>query len=91
MPAVLVERRGPVALLTLDRPERFDAFDPAMALEVRRKVRAVAEDEEVGATLQEHLRAERRWNAASARHPDLAEGLVAFAEERPPRSGRSQS
>lgn len=41
-------------------------------------------------TLDEHLRAERRWNRASAEHPDLQEGLAAFAEKRKPRFGVSQ-
>jgi len=37
------------------------------------------------ATLDAQLRAERRWNAASAAEPDLQEGLRAFTEKRAPR------
>ncbi|MCA1813130.1 MAG: enoyl-CoA hydratase/isomerase family protein [Halobacteriales archaeon] len=44
MDAVRAERVGPVQVLTLDKPERSNAFDAPMAEELHAKVRAAARD-----------------------------------------------
>jgi methylglutaconyl-CoA hydratase len=43
--AILLERQGPVALVTLNRPERHNAFDDALIAELTETLRSVeAED-----------------------------------------------
>ncbi len=44
---VRIERRGAVAVLTLDRPEALNAFTPAMAEELERAVRDAVDDRSV--------------------------------------------
>jgi enoyl-CoA hydratase/carnithine racemase len=43
------ERRGAVALITLNRPDRLNAWTPAMASEQAHAIRAANDDDEVGA------------------------------------------
>lgn len=45
--AVVVERQGPVALLTMNRPERHNAFDDALIAELTDALRALEADEAV--------------------------------------------
>jgi 2-(1,2-epoxy-1,2-dihydrophenyl)acetyl-CoA isomerase len=47
--AIQVERHGGVGLVTLNRPDRSNAFDQAMAAELRGAVQALAKDPDVGA------------------------------------------
>lgn len=44
---IRVEQRGPVAVLTLDRPEALNAFTTAMVVELERAVRAAVADTSV--------------------------------------------
>jgi len=44
---VLVERRGAVALVTLDRPDKLNSFDAALRRDLLRAVREVNEDDSV--------------------------------------------
>ncbi len=46
---ILVDRRGPVALLTLNRPEKLNAWTNTMAAELRTAILAADADDEVGA------------------------------------------
>jgi enoyl-CoA hydratase/carnithine racemase len=47
--AIACERRGAVALITLNRPERLNAWTPRMASEQADAIRAANDDEAVGA------------------------------------------
>lgn len=51
MDPVLTERRGGVLLLTLNRPETLNGFDPPMARALRDAVHAAAKDPGVGAVV----------------------------------------
>lgn len=44
---VLVERQGPVAIVTMNRPEQLNAFDAALRRDLLRAVREVNEDDAV--------------------------------------------
>src|SRR5947209_19706666 len=46
---ITYEHRGPVALITLNRPERLNAWTPRMASEQAAAIRAANDDDEVGA------------------------------------------
>src|SRR4051794_12249640 len=46
---IIVERRGRVALLTLDRPEKLNAWTPQMASELAAAFREANDDPDVGA------------------------------------------
>jgi len=46
---ITYERRGAIGLITLDRPERLNAWIPQMASEQADAIRAANEDEDVGA------------------------------------------
>ena len=46
-PAIAVERQGPVGLVTLDRPERHNAFDDSLIEELTEALRAMEADESV--------------------------------------------
>ena len=46
---ITVEQRGRVALLTLNRPEKLNAWTPGMMVELRRAMEAAAADTGVGA------------------------------------------
>jgi enoyl-CoA hydratase/carnithine racemase len=46
---IACERRGTVALITLDRPDRLNAWTPQMASEQADAIRAANDDDEVGA------------------------------------------
>jgi 2-(1,2-epoxy-1,2-dihydrophenyl)acetyl-CoA isomerase len=46
---ILVEKRGRVALLTLNRPEKLNAWTPQMMAEMTRAMRSAAEDPGTGA------------------------------------------
>ena len=46
---ITVERRDAVALITLNRPERLNAWTPRMALEQAEAIGAANEDPDVGA------------------------------------------
>ena len=48
---ITCERRGAVALITLNRPDRLNAWTPQMASEQADAIRAANEDGEVGAIL----------------------------------------
>jgi 2-(1,2-epoxy-1,2-dihydrophenyl)acetyl-CoA isomerase len=48
---VLLERRGPGAILTLNRPEKLNALDDALMRDLDRATREVAEDPEVRAVM----------------------------------------
>lgn len=45
--AVLVERRGPVALITMNRPQALNAFDAALRRDLLRAVREVNADDDI--------------------------------------------
>jgi enoyl-CoA hydratase/carnithine racemase len=47
--SIKYERRGAVALITLDRPDRLNAWTPGMASEQADAIRTANEDDEVGA------------------------------------------
>ena len=47
MTAIAVEHQGPVGLVTLNRPERHNAFDDAMIAELTEALRAMEADESV--------------------------------------------
>ena len=46
---IRVETRGPVALLTLDRPDKLNAWTPRMAEELAHAIAAANEDRDLGA------------------------------------------
>lgn len=46
---IRVETRGPVALLTLDRPDKLNAWTPRMAEELAHAIAAANEDRDIGA------------------------------------------
>lgn len=45
------ERQGPAAILTLDRPEKLNAYTPAMRIEMQAALRAVEADDAVHAVI----------------------------------------
>ena len=47
--SIKYERRGAVALITLDRPDRLNAWTPGMASEQADAIRTANQDDEVGA------------------------------------------
>ncbi len=47
MTAIAIERQGPLGLVTLNRPERHNAFDDAMIAELTEALRAMEADESV--------------------------------------------
>ncbi|HUZ13145.1 MAG TPA: enoyl-CoA hydratase-related protein [Caulobacteraceae bacterium] len=49
--AILVERRGPVAIITLNRPERLNAIGAAVREEVHAAIEAAGADDEVRAAV----------------------------------------
>jgi len=50
-PSVLYERRGPVGLITLNRPDRLNAMDQAMLTELGQVLDRAEADEETGAVV----------------------------------------
>jgi enoyl-CoA hydratase/carnithine racemase len=46
---ITYERRGPVALITLNRPDRLNAWTPRMASEQANAIRSANDDDDVGA------------------------------------------
>jgi 2-(1,2-epoxy-1,2-dihydrophenyl)acetyl-CoA isomerase len=50
-PAVVCERRGPVALLTLNRPEALNSFDAALRMQLAAALQRAATDVEVRAVV----------------------------------------
>jgi len=48
---ILVEQRGRVALLTLNRPEKLNAWTPGMMVELRRAMEVAAADKATGAVV----------------------------------------
>ena len=52
---ITYERRDAVALVTLNRPERLNAWTPQMASEQADAIRSANDDEAVGAVSYTHL------------------------------------
>ena len=90
MSDVQVSRQGPVATLTLDRPERRNALDPGLLLALARAVEGISEDDDVrvvvltGAGSAFSAGADLAWMQASRElsaernHDDAAAMAAAF-------------
>ena len=47
MTSLAVERQGPIGLVTMNRPERHNAFDDVLIQELTEALRAMEADEQV--------------------------------------------
>ena len=67
--AITFTREGAVAILTLNRPERLNAFDQEMILEILGVLREVADDSSVRALVLTGASARARVRARELRLP----------------------
>ena len=74
---VLCEVKDGVAELTLNRPERMNAFSRQMAVELIQAFRRLGEDDPLAVSERE-----ARGMARLGRLPDAAEGALSFVQKR---------
>ncbi len=77
---VTLERADGAARITLNRPDSLNAWNEQFGLELCEAVATVAADDAVGR--DDHR---RRGAARAGPDRDFIEGVLAFAEKRPPR------
>jgi enoyl-CoA hydratase/carnithine racemase len=80
MTSVLVSLEGGVQTITLNRPEKLNAFNPGMHEELRAALEHAA-----GNSLDAQLDLERDLQREAGVSQDYREGVTAFKEKRPPR------
>jgi len=83
---ILVERRGRVGLVTLNRPEKLNALNSALVMQLEQAIRELEADDDVGAIVVTGA-GERAFSAGG----DMAEQVAALnsQEKAPPRVSAS--
>ena len=86
MEPILVERRGRVGLVTLNRPEKLNALNSALVMQLEQAIRELEADDDVGAIVVTGA-GERAFSAGG----DMAEQVAALnsQEKAPPRVSAS--